>query len=168
MVLGCWATAVTAHEAALIKSVPANGETLAEAPAVVTAWFAEELVSGESNMTVFDGQGNQVDNGGGGVDLNDPEHASMIVTLPSLPDGAYTVQWHAVLIDGDATDGAFAFAIGEGQTAAQPTVPAAPQAEQARPASGVWIGIASFFFVLLLAGGLVLRQRQTQRDTKTE
>lgn len=29
----------------------------------------------------------------GGVDLNDSDHASMIVNLPTLPDGVYTVHW---------------------------------------------------------------------------
>lgn len=160
--LGWWVTAVAAHGAVMLKSVPANGEVLDESPAEVIAWFEEELVSGESRITVFDTQGSQVDNGDGGVDLNDPDHASLIVSLPPLQDGSYTVQWHVVLLDGDATDGAFAFAVGEGQSVVQPAVPAAaPEENQAGPSPSVLVAIGAFLLVLLLVGGLMLRNRQS-------
>jgi methionine-rich copper-binding protein CopC len=149
---------VAAHDAAIIKSAPANGDVLDESPSEVIAWFAEELVSGESTITVFDTQGNQVDNGDGGVDLNDPDHASMMVTLPSMPDGSYTVQWHAVLLDGDATDGAFAFAVGIGQPVSQPAVPVKSQNGWS---PGLIIAAAGFILVLLLISVLLLRIRQS-------
>jgi hypothetical protein len=132
---------------------------LDESPPEVIAWFAEELVSGESSITVFNTQGNQVDNGDGGVDLNDLDHASMIVTLPSLPDGSYTVQWHAVLLDGDATDGAFAFAVGEGQTVIQPAVSTAPDDNQTGLWPGLFAAAAGLILVLLLLGGWLLLSR---------
>ena len=41
----------------------------------------------------------------------------MIATVAApLADGAYTVNWHAVLTDGDASDGSFTFTV---QTAGQ-------------------------------------------------
>ncbi|MCA9875456.1 MAG: copper resistance protein CopC [Anaerolineales bacterium] len=132
LLMGGWVTAVSAHDAVITKSSPANGEVLSESPDQVVAWFTEELISGESTMKVFDAQGKQRDNGDGGVDLTDPDHASMIVTLPPLPDGSYTVQWHAVLVDGDASDGAFAFAVGDSQPVVQPAATAS--------SSGVPIG----------------------------
>jgi len=155
-------TAVSAHDAVVIKSTPANGEVLAKAPTDVTAWFEEELISGESSMSVFNTQGVQVDNGDGGVDLNDPDHASMIVTLPLLPDGSYTVQWHAALLDGDASDGAFAFAIGEGQTVVPAAVPTAAAVEESSSQSSTSTipMIVGGLFVILLITGLVIRRRQ--------
>jgi copper transport protein len=155
-------TAVSAHDAAIVKSIPANGDVLAESPPQVKAWFEEELVSGESTMAVFSAQGEQVDNGDGGVDLNDPDHAIMIVTLPSLPDGSYTVQWHAALLDGDATDGAFAFAVGEGQSVVPAVVPAATASVESSGSSPVGIIAAVFvgLFILLLIVGLIIRRRQ--------
>ncbi|MCB8988286.1 MAG: hypothetical protein H6661_11110 [Ardenticatenaceae bacterium] len=45
---------------------------------------------------------------------------------------SYTVQWHAVLVDGDASDGAFAFAVGDSQPVVQSAAPAS--------SSGVPIG----------------------------
>lgn len=160
-------TAVSAHDAVITKSNPANGDILAESPSEVMAWFAEELISGESAMTVFSAEGIQVDNGDGGVNLNDPEHASMIVTLPPLPNGAYTVQWHATLLDGDATDGAFAFAVGDGQFAIPAAVSedVAPEnaAEEGsgRLSGGVTGAIVFGLVVLLLIGGLLVRRRQS-------
>ncbi len=163
LVLAGMVTAVFAHDAAIVKSIPANGEVLAESPPKVTAWFEEELVSSESTLSVFDTTGTQVDNGDGGVDLNDPDHASMIVTLPPLPDGAYTVQWRAALLDGDATNGAFSFAVGEGQTAAPVVAPtAAPAAEEgsSQPSFGILAVAIIGLFIVLLIGGLAIRRRQ--------
>ena len=155
------ATAVSAHDAAIIKSIPANGDVLAESPSEVKAWFAEELISGESTMRVFSALGVQVDNGDGGVNLNDPDHASMIVTLPPLSDGSYTVQWHATLLDGDATGGAFAFAVGEGQSVLPAAVPeAAGEKGNSQPAESFLPAIAVGMIVLLLIAGLAMRRRQ--------
>lgn len=155
-------TAVSAHDAAIVKSIPANGDVLAESPSQVTAWFEEELIGGESTMRVFNAQGKQVDNGDGGVDLDDPDHAIMIVTLPELPDGSYTVQWHAALLDGDATDGAFAFAVGEGQSVVPAAVPssAAAAASSGPPPAGLIAVVFAGLFVLLLIVGLVIRRRR--------
>lgn len=162
LLLAGTATAVGAHDAVITKSTPANGDVLAESPSEVMAWFAEELVSGESTMTVFSAAGTQVDNGDGGVNLNDPDHASMVVTLPPLSDGSYTVQWHVTLLDGDASDGAFAFAVGEGQNVS----PAAVQSAAAEEGSGglsvgILVAIAAGLFVLLLIGVLAMRRRQS-------
>ncbi|MCP4425963.1 MAG: hypothetical protein GY803_15835 [Chloroflexi bacterium] len=156
------ATAVFAHEAVMTKSEPANGELLAESPPEVRAWFAEELVSGESTISVFNSQGVQVDNEDGGVDLNDPDHASLIVTLPPLADGSYTVQWHVVLLDGDATDGAFAFGVGKNVTVnpASAPEPAAEAPDEGGPTTGVIAAVVGGLVVLALVGGLALRRRQ--------
>ena len=155
-------TAVFAHEVELLKSTPANGEFLNESPSEVVAWFSEELISGESRLSVVNNQGVQVDNGDGGIDLNDPDHASMIVTLPPLPDGSYAVQWHVTLLDGDETEGAFTFAVGTGQSA----IPAAaPAAAAEAGSSGLSIPIMAVMVVglvvLLLIGGLMMRRRHS-------
>ena len=158
-------TVVSAHDAIITKSTPANGEILAAAPSEVMAWFTEELVSSESTMTVFSAEGEQVDNADGGVNLNDPDHASMIVTLPPLPDGSYTVQWHAALLDGDMSDGAFTFAVGEGQKiipAAKPSplATAAAATNTANEEEGGWasngllVAVIAGLLILLLIGSL--------------
>lgn len=154
-------TAVFAHEVELLESTPKNGDLLAESPPEVTAQFSEELVSGESTLIVINAQGVQVDNGDGGVDLNDPDHASMLVTLPLLPDGVYTVQWHAVLLDGDTTDDAIAFTIGDeprvmpSEAPAEATVP-----NQTKLSTSSIIAIAGGLVVLLIVAALFMRHRK--------
>lgn len=103
---------VASAHSSLISSEPANGSLLEESPERVLATFSEELDSGNSIIRVFDEEGTQVDNGDGGVDLDDLDHLSMVVTLPSLPAGAYTVRWQALSADdGDDSEGAFTFTI---------------------------------------------------------
>ncbi len=105
---------VSAHEAEVIKSDPPANAVLTTAPGKVTAWFSEELETGSSTIEVLNNNGERVDLGDGGVDLYDPDHASMFVSLkPSLPDDAYLVHWNITLTDGDASEGAFPFYIGK-------------------------------------------------------
>ena len=83
-------------------------------------------------MRVADAGGKQVSAGNGEVDLDDPDHQTMIATLPvALAIGTYSVQWHALLTDGDASDGTFHFVVGAASAASQATkvpTPAAPTA----------------------------------------
>ena len=118
----------TAHSTTVTSSDPGDGAILAHSPAQVKAAFADELVTKSSTMIVLDADGKQVSEGQGKVDLNDPDHASMLALLPApLPDGAYTVRWHALLTDGDTTDGAFKFAIRVGAPPELATPPATAQ-----------------------------------------
>jgi methionine-rich copper-binding protein CopC len=120
----------SAHDVAVTQSDPADGSTVAQSPAQVTAQFSEELDTQGSSMIVVDAAGQQVSDGQGRVDLNDPNHATMIATLPSpLVDGVYTVQWHALLTDGDASDGSFSFTVQARSAPVQAEATAAPTAE---------------------------------------
>ncbi len=126
-------TPALAHEG-LIRSAPAADERLAEAPSQVTLWFDGELVTQKSTLKVFDADGQQVDAGDGHVDLNDPDHASMIVTLPPLPEGIYTVKWRVVYIeDGDVVEGKFDFIVGNATPRIKSTLTIAPPAESTPP-----------------------------------
>jgi len=106
---------VLAH-ASIIRTEPADGALLDQSPSRVIAWFNQELEAPASTITVFDAQGRQVDGGKGGVDLNDPDHASMTVILTvALDAGRYTVRWNAVSAasghSAHPTSGEFAFEI---------------------------------------------------------
>ncbi len=113
VVMMLFVVATASAHADLAESEPRNGEQLTTSPERVTTTFTQELEM-ESSMVVLDGNGRQIDNDDGGVDLYDPDHKSMVVTLPSsLPDGQYSVEWIAIsLEDGDTTNGAFVFGIG--------------------------------------------------------
>ncbi len=101
-----------AHGILLTQSDPPDGVTVPRSPSQVIAKFSEELDTKGSMMIVVDAEGHQVSDGNGAVDLNDPDHATLIAALPApLVGGVYTVKWHALLTDGDANDGSFAFTV---------------------------------------------------------
>lgn len=108
------ASVASSHAVELVRSEPQAGAILTTPPQQLKAWFNEELQTGESRLRVVAENGALVDLDGGGVDLTDPEHASLVGYLPEdLPDGLYTVRYHVVLLDGDSSDGQFYFYIGE-------------------------------------------------------
>jgi len=143
MLLLAVTTTVSAHSE-LVKSEPEAGASLENSPAQVTAWFSEELDSQSSSLRVFDSQNNQVDNGDGSVDLNDLDHLSMVVSLPPLQSGTYTVHWESVSAeDGDSEEGEFTFRVTSG------TGPDETSASSGNT-SLVWV-IGSAAVILLLA-----------------
>ena len=109
---------VSAHAVSLLRSDPANGSVLNQSPAEIHAWFGEEMKTGVSTLQVFSAAGQRVDNGDGGIDLNDPNHASLVVSMPPLPDGEYLVRWYVVLLDDDASESSFNFYVGDEASAA--------------------------------------------------
>ncbi|MFN8456765.1 MAG: copper resistance protein CopC [Anaerolineae bacterium] len=125
----------------LLKSEPETGAVLSQPPERVTGWFSEELDTHLSTIQVLNKAGQQVDQGDGGVDLNDPEHASLMVTLPpALSSGAYTAHWVAVSAeDGDTTEGEFTFQVGQTDT---PTKSAAPLETVSIASSTDWLVIS--------------------------
>jgi hypothetical protein len=176
------ATTAVAHSPKLIKSIPAAAAVLEESPAEVMVQFDEELDTKGSTLKVFDTSERQVDQGNGRVDLNDADHATMRVGLPAtLPAGEYTVRWHVVLGDGDATDGAFKFTVARSAAVANiaagnPAPAPAQQSLSSLPANEPMNNVASW-----LIGGLtsmivlgcvvvvyVLRRRSTKVNEHEE
>jgi methionine-rich copper-binding protein CopC len=107
-------TAALAHRPRdiVMQSEPADEAVMQQSPARVVVWFSTELATGPSRLQVFAADKRQVDNGSGGVDLHDPDHASLLVRLPALPEGEYTVRWRAaVFADGDIVEGRFSFTV---------------------------------------------------------
>ncbi len=159
------AVSVSAH-AYLAESIPRNGELVTQPPEQVVAHFTEEVASG-SSMVVLNENGDQVDNGDGGVDLYDPDHKTMIAALPAnLPNGQYVVEWNVLSAeDGDPTDGAFTFSIGENGPIANNT--AAFKTDQSSEGSiGWWVGggIGALIIGLLISMLLLTRQPTTRLE----
>ena len=107
--------AIARAHGSLVRSKPVDGALLDQSPSRVTAWFNQELETPASTIAVFDGQGRQI-GGKGGVDLDDPDHASLTATLANALDaGRYTVRWSVVSVtdghSGHATSGEFVFEI---------------------------------------------------------
>ncbi len=90
---------VGAH-ARLLLAHPAPGSTVMAPPQVVRVWFKldpnEELDPKRSAISVRDARGMRVDDGKGGVDLNDLDRASMLVRVKATAPGTYVVMWKAV------------------------------------------------------------------------
>jgi methionine-rich copper-binding protein CopC len=111
---------VVAH-AKFLRAGPAANTTMTYAPEVIHVWFTfadatEELDAKRSTLSVWDSHGKQVDDGKGGVDLNDLSHKSMIVRLRVRQSGTYTVKWKAVSSpDQEVTQGSFRFTIASAQ-----------------------------------------------------
>ncbi len=101
---------VLAH-AVLLRSIPDANASLQTAPAQIELFFSEQLDPTFSSITVLNADGTAIDNKDARVDTSDPTH--MVVSVPSLPDGVYTVSWKALsAADGHLTTGAFPFAVG--------------------------------------------------------
>ena len=94
------------------RSEPPAGSMVDGTPFMLRAWFSQELMKA-STIDVVDEAGNQVDLGDGRVDLDDPDRKLMLVSLPALPTGVYTVRWSTLSAeDGDWDSGTFTFGVG--------------------------------------------------------
>ena len=110
----------SAH-ATFTRAQPAPGSTVTTAPTFVRVWFKaepnEELDPRRSVLSVWDAQGRRVDDGKGGVDLNDLDRLSLIAHLKPLTAGTYTVRWKAVSTpDLAIRQGTFRFTVSGGSS----------------------------------------------------
>ena len=150
VLLAASVTPALAH-ALLLRSIPDANAALDRAPAQVELFFSEALDPSFSKITVLGSTGTAVDVGDSRVDPADATH--MTVSLPSLPDGVYTVSWKALSsTDGHVTTGTFPFAVGNVDAA---TLAAAAQASRQVKVSfgqvaATWL---SYLAAAMLAGG---------------
>jgi copper resistance protein C len=98
-----WAHAFLDH------SDPKVGSTITSSPAVIKIWFTQNLEPIFASIQVKDAQGEQVDKKDAHLDGQDK--TLVIVSVPNLPDGTYTVTWHVVSVDTHRTQGSFKFTI---------------------------------------------------------
>ena len=88
---------------------PKVGSTVTNSPTEIKLWFTQNLEPVFSSVEVQDAQGNQVDKKD--AHLDDKDKSLFIVSVPPLPDGTYTVTWHAVSVDTHRTQGHFEFTV---------------------------------------------------------
>ncbi len=106
-----WGAAVLAH-AEFKKAEPASNSTMKVSPKVVKIWFTQELDPKGSRISVLDAARKQVDDGKGGVDLDDMDRMTLIAKLKPLSPGVYTVKWRVVSAeDKDVGEGSFRFTV---------------------------------------------------------
>jgi methionine-rich copper-binding protein CopC len=113
---------VSAH-AELDHCTPGVTSTVASAPGQIVCVYSEEIDTKRSTMSVWDAKGTEVDNKDAHVDLNDPDHKTLLVSLDTskTPNGLYTVQWRTVTPDDNGLSyGAWQFVIGSAGGAPYP------------------------------------------------
>lgn len=123
MLLAFAAFSVASAHAKLDHCTPAVGSTVATAPAQVVCVYSEEIDTKQSTISVWNASSTQVDRKDAHVDLNDPDHKTLIVSLDTAntPNGLYTVKWHAVTPDdGGISDGTWQFIIGNASATPYP------------------------------------------------
>lgn len=93
--------------AILVKSQPAQDETVAEAPKQIDLWFNDAVRSEYKAVAVIDAAGKRVDNHDVDQSLTDGSH--IYATVGSLPAGKYTVRYRVVSQDTHIVTGKFDF-----------------------------------------------------------
>ena len=100
--------AVFAH-AYLDHAQPRVGATIDGSPAEVKIWFTDEVDPAGSSIEVQDADGKQMDKKDLHRDAKDKK--MLIISLPKIPPGTYTVIWHAKCACGHLTQGDFEFVV---------------------------------------------------------
>jgi copper transport protein len=108
VVLSC--APALAH-ATLIEASPPQGGKAPTPPERVELRFTEPVDAGFDPVVVRDAAGARVDEHDARVD---PEDARVVLAdLEELPEGAYTVEWRIISIDGHVVEGRYGFAVGD-------------------------------------------------------
>jgi methionine-rich copper-binding protein CopC len=93
----------------MVKSTPANGAVVKQAPSVIQATFNDELDKA-SVMRLYDAHQKMLAKGG--LDAKVASHRVLTITPPHLTAGSYSVQWVAISSDDGATEkGSFKFSV---------------------------------------------------------
>ncbi len=104
------AATVRAH-ASFLRAEPPPNAMLPDHTHLITIWFTEPLEPQFSEIQVLDRQGQRVDSGNSHVLEDEP--MAMSVSLPTLPDGTYTVVWRNVsTVDGHTLRGSYVLSFG--------------------------------------------------------
>ncbi|WP_237234381.1 copper resistance CopC family protein [Rothia nasisuis] len=114
----------------LLATNPADGSTLAQAPAELELTYSGDImdVDGANQVRVTNAAGDSVTSG-------DPEIDGTAIRQPlstSAAEGTYTVTWRVVSSDGHPIQGTFTYTVGDASAA---TASAEPSAENTDSAS---------------------------------
>ena len=148
LVLGLGNSIAEAHSF-LVRSEPTENTVLDESPQEVVLWFNTDIDPKFGHVQVTDPTGKRIDN----QDLHGRSPRRMAVTLQSRDlSGIYTVTWSALsAVDGQRTDGSFAFFVGT--ETAPAALPAEPDAGTAGPPRSLqvisrWLTYVSMFSLI--------------------
>jgi methionine-rich copper-binding protein CopC len=100
--------AAFAH-ALLVHSDPPVGSRVATAPPLLTLNFSERVEPLFTHVQVLDQSGRQLSTG---EPRASNEGRSIVISIPKLQPGRYTVIWHATSVDTHKTEGQYNFSVG--------------------------------------------------------
>jgi copper resistance protein C len=101
--VSAWAHAFLNH------ADPKVGSEVAQSPTEVRLWFTQALEPAFSTLTVADAQGQEMDKKDAHLDAKDA--TLLMVSVPTLAAGTYTVNWQVVSTDTHKTQGSFKFTV---------------------------------------------------------
>jgi methionine-rich copper-binding protein CopC len=94
----------------LVKSDPAAGATIPQAPTAIRLWFAERPEIAFTSVTLMKGDSTRIATIRA-VATDDSMSVAAPLTGPPLPPGDYLVGWRTASTDGHAVRGTFGFSI---------------------------------------------------------
>jgi methionine-rich copper-binding protein CopC len=104
------ANQVLAH-ASLVKAEPARRAVLSTAPAQVRLWFNEEIEPAYASLSILNEEKKSITDNRVEVDSKDPK--SVVLELPDMQPGRYTVKFRVLSVDGHVVDSEYNFTIAD-------------------------------------------------------
>lgn len=110
IVISMWAhTAPVQAHAQLVKAEPARRAALDKAPTQVRLWFNEEIEGAYTSLSVLGANKKPVTDAKPKVVPDDPK--SVVLPLPDLKPGKYTVKFRVLSVDGHIVDESFNYKV---------------------------------------------------------
>jgi copper resistance protein C len=108
IVLSSTAPPALAHSM-LVKAEPPRRAILAKAPVQVRLWFNEDIEGDYASLTVLDTDKHPVTDAKPVLATDDPK--SIVLPLPELAPGKYSVKFRVLSVDGHVVDSTFDFTV---------------------------------------------------------
>lgn len=93
----------------LVKAEPPQRAVLAKSPERVRLWFNEDIEGDYASLVVFDGDKRPITDLKPQLAQDDPK--SIVLPLPELPPGKYSVKFRVLSVDGHVVESSFDFTV---------------------------------------------------------
>lgn len=95
--------------ASLVKAEPARRAVLSTAPSQVRLWFNEEIEPAYASLSVLDEEKKPVTDNK--VKVHPEDAKSIVLELPGMQPGRYTVKFRVLSVDGHVVDSDYNFTV---------------------------------------------------------
>lgn len=95
--------------AKLIKSDPPRRAVLSNSPEKIQLWFNEEIEGSFASISVFDANKKLITEAK--PELVEDDLKSLVLALPEMPGGRYTVEFRIMSVDGHVAESDFNFTV---------------------------------------------------------